>query len=115
MGMIKRNLLTLLLVAVAVPSYAQSPDQTNNQGSASSQTQGQTGQAGAKANAQGGQGQDETAINPNAPDENTPLPPSTESHVPTPLPLSIDANMLEFRPELAHTNFLNAGVSPGAS
>jgi hypothetical protein len=112
--MIRRNLLALLLVALAVPLYAQTqtPDQ-GNPGGVSSQAQGSQGQSGAKATT--GQGQDQAANNPNASDENTPAPPSSESHVPTPLPLSIDANMLEFSPELAHTNFLNAGVSAGAS
>jgi len=62
-----------------------------------------------------GNGNADSGINPAAPDENTPIPPSAESRVPTPLPLSIDANMLEFSPELAHTNFLQAGISAGAS
>jgi len=63
-------------------------------------------------------GQGETVqpnITSSTPQETTALPPSSEAHVPTPLPLSIDASMLEFSPELAHTNYVQAGVSAGAS
>jgi hypothetical protein len=105
--MFRRNLLTLaLLTGVALPGVAQTAGQNGGQ----AQPQGQSG-----AQNPGQEQNQESNVNLNSPDENTAVPDSGESRVPPPLPLSIDSDMLEFSPELAHTNYLNAGVSAGAS
>jgi hypothetical protein len=110
--MTKTKILAVLLLAGVARLGAQTtPTPGQNQG-----TQGQTqGQQNPGQTQNPGADTNTEPLNPAAPDENMPAPASSESRVPTPLPLSIDANMLEFSPELEHTNFLQAGVSAGAS
>jgi hypothetical protein len=104
----KPKLLAMILLAGVARLGAQTaptPGQSGgtqgqNQSQNQDQSQGQTGQT---------QDQNQT------PEENVAATQSAETRVPTPLPLSIDSNMLEFSPELARSNFLQAGVSAGAS
>jgi len=95
--MLQRHLLALILPAALICSSSRA---------ALAQTQVQDSPQG---------GTVQPNYTPSTPQESVTLPPSAEAHVPTPLPLSIDANMLEFSPELARTNYVQAGLSAGAA
>ena len=113
--MLKRNLLALILLAAGARLGAQTAPAPGPAPATPGQDQGQT-QTSGQAQSPSQDANQEPGVNTASPDENPSIPESSgESRVPTPLPLSIDSNMLQFSPELEHTNYLQAGVSAGAS